>query len=237
MPVLPNARHERFAQELAKGTSQSKAYELAGFKPSDAHACRLAGNGKVRGRVAELQGRITEAAAAGLAKLEVEALEDIIVSRGSLLREFEEARAMGKAQKNGSAMATATKGKALLLGLNLQPADELRDVTRYEIRDAPLTEEQWAATYGQPRPEERTSDEAALLRRIRQAKAKGYDVARAIDRVLAGKPAPKLGDATNGHADPFPKAAGAPELASDNRAPRPTEPSRMPAIRPRRVLS
>ena len=56
MPVLQNARHETFAQGLAKGMSASKSYREAGYKPSDQHASRLARNGKVRERVAELQG-------------------------------------------------------------------------------------------------------------------------------------------------------------------------------------
>jgi len=103
-----SCQHERFAQELAKGASQSKAYELAGFKPSDAHASRLAGNGQARGRVVELRAAISEAitSAVGkhMAKVEIEAVEDIIISRASLLVEFEEARLMGRQQKNASAM-------------------------------------------------------------------------------------------------------------------------------------
>ncbi len=54
MAILQNARHERFAQNLVKGMSAAEAYEKAGYKPSEAHASRLAGNGKVRARCAEL---------------------------------------------------------------------------------------------------------------------------------------------------------------------------------------
>lgn len=54
MPVLSNPKHERFAQELAKGKSQIEAYGIAGYKPSEQHACRLASNGKVSQRVTEL---------------------------------------------------------------------------------------------------------------------------------------------------------------------------------------
>lgn len=55
MPVLSNPRHERFANELAKGKSATEAYELAGYKPDDGHAARLAGNGRVKERLTELQ--------------------------------------------------------------------------------------------------------------------------------------------------------------------------------------
>lgn len=54
MPALENAKHERFAQQLAKGRSQAEAYETAGYAPSEPHASRLASNGKVEARVAEI---------------------------------------------------------------------------------------------------------------------------------------------------------------------------------------
>ena len=54
MAILPNARHERFAQELAKGCSATEAYELAGYKPSQPSAARLLSNVIVSARVDEL---------------------------------------------------------------------------------------------------------------------------------------------------------------------------------------
>ena len=38
MPILKNARHERFATELANGQTQEKAYIAAGFSPSSARS-------------------------------------------------------------------------------------------------------------------------------------------------------------------------------------------------------
>ena len=64
MPALSNARHERFAQELAAGKTQSEAYQEAGYAPSEPNASRLTSNDKVRARVAEIQGRA--AASVGL---------------------------------------------------------------------------------------------------------------------------------------------------------------------------
>lgn len=52
---LANARHERFACELAKGNAAGKAYELAGYKRDDASACRLSRNPKVKARLAWLK--------------------------------------------------------------------------------------------------------------------------------------------------------------------------------------
>jgi phage terminase small subunit len=54
MPVLPNPRHERFAQELAKGKSAAEAYELAGYKPNRGNASVLKQQESILSRVSEL---------------------------------------------------------------------------------------------------------------------------------------------------------------------------------------
>ncbi len=60
MPVLKNARHERFAQNKAKGMSIGPAYTAAGYKAKDHSAevngARLLKNAEVQNRIAELQG-------------------------------------------------------------------------------------------------------------------------------------------------------------------------------------
>lgn len=55
MPVLKNAREEKFAQALASGKTADASYKLAGYKPSRAHASRMAAKGSIKARVAELQ--------------------------------------------------------------------------------------------------------------------------------------------------------------------------------------
>lgn len=57
MAALSNARHERFAQELAKGKTQTEAYAEAGYVADDGNAARLTGNDRIAARVAELQER------------------------------------------------------------------------------------------------------------------------------------------------------------------------------------
>jgi phage terminase small subunit len=59
MSILDKPRHERLAQELALGTNQTDAYERAGYARDDGHASRLAGDGRIKARVREIQ---TEAA-------------------------------------------------------------------------------------------------------------------------------------------------------------------------------
>ncbi len=54
MSALTNRKHERFAQELAKGKNQTEAYGLAGYKVDVTAASRLSRNVKVQARVAEI---------------------------------------------------------------------------------------------------------------------------------------------------------------------------------------
>lgn len=65
MPVLENAQHELFVQELVKGASQREAYRSAGYNTksdaaADASASRLLSNAKVAARLAELQTKVEE---------------------------------------------------------------------------------------------------------------------------------------------------------------------------------
>jgi phage terminase small subunit len=55
MPVLPNPRHEKFAQALARGTSASAAYEEAGFKAHRSNAASMARKEHILARVNVLQ--------------------------------------------------------------------------------------------------------------------------------------------------------------------------------------
>ena len=55
MPVLDNPKWEIAAQEVAKGKTQLKAIEAAGYAPHDSNASRLIGNDRVKLRIRELQ--------------------------------------------------------------------------------------------------------------------------------------------------------------------------------------
>lgn len=54
MPTLKNPKHERFAQELAKGTTAEKSYEAAGYKANRGNATKLKQNESILRRVPEL---------------------------------------------------------------------------------------------------------------------------------------------------------------------------------------
>jgi phage terminase small subunit len=54
MPILPNTRHEAFAQALATGMTADAAYQEAGYKPNRHNAGRLKTNEHIKARVGEL---------------------------------------------------------------------------------------------------------------------------------------------------------------------------------------
>jgi phage terminase small subunit len=115
MPALTNARHERFAQELAKGKTQEQAFIDAGGKADNARSQSsrlMSTNVNIQVRVADLQER-------GAVKVEL-TIADIIA-------ELEVARiaALGAETVQASAAVNASKAKAELLGLGASRKHEL----------------------------------------------------------------------------------------------------------------
>src|SRR6516165_4563883 len=102
MPILENGRWELFAQALAKGETATKAYVLAGFKPSRTNAARLRSNERISARVLELQ-------MAGAKSAEI--------SVASLIEELEAARVKATSLNQLSAAVRATAEKAKISGL------------------------------------------------------------------------------------------------------------------------
>jgi hypothetical protein len=102
VPILRNARHEKFAQELAQGRSASEAYVNAGFRASRQNAGRLRTKDDVSARVREIQG-------VGAASAEV--------SIASLLDELEAARVKATSLGQLSAAVRASVEKGRIAGL------------------------------------------------------------------------------------------------------------------------
>lgn len=104
MAALKNTRHERFAQELAKGKSQAEAYAEAGYTPSEPNASRLTRNDKVQARVAELQDRAaarTEITVAGITDRLLKIAEKGEQSKAAPMLSVARAALMDAAKLNG----------------------------------------------------------------------------------------------------------------------------------------
>lgn len=100
--MLKNAKHEAFAQALAKGQSASDAYVTAGYNESRSAASRLSTNVNIANRIKELQSKAAERA---------------IVTIEDIARQLDEDREFARQCGSASASVAATMGKAKVLGL------------------------------------------------------------------------------------------------------------------------
>jgi phage terminase small subunit len=124
MPALTNPKHERFAQELAKGKSATEAYVIAGYKLSEQNAHRLTRNDEVQTRVAEIVDR-------GAIRSEI--------TLASLMQEAGEIQAAAMEAKQLSAATAALTIKAKLAGLWVDKAENTnRNVDPARVSDVEL---------------------------------------------------------------------------------------------------
>jgi len=126
--IPSNPRHERFAQELAKGKTADEAYVLAGYKKNDGNATRLKGNERILERLGELQNR-----AAKRTEVTVE----------SLIAEAEEVRRLAVEKGQLSAAIAAIKEKGVLSGKRIERSEHENTNVNYEVSDRPLTDAEW----------------------------------------------------------------------------------------------
>jgi hypothetical protein len=120
MPVLPNPRHEAFAQALARGMSASAAYVEAGYKANAGNACTLKSQQNISKRVVELQEEQLELHQ----QATVEAAANAKVTIESLIAEAEAARSKAMSEKGGAAAAvSALTAKAKLAGMWREKVD------------------------------------------------------------------------------------------------------------------
>lgn len=123
MPPLANARHERFAQELAKGKSATEAHEAAGYSPNRGNASTLANDQSILKRVAELQERAA-------IKTEVTAV--------SLIEEAEEVRAKALAEGQFAAAIAAIREKGVLAGVRVEKRESTHKADARSMSDDEL---------------------------------------------------------------------------------------------------
>lgn len=133
MPVLSNPKHERFAQELAKGKSQIDAYEAAGYNPSRSAAARLFSDVNICERVAEIAERVavrTELTAASLTERLLK-IADVAEKTGIAFDE-ESGEATGSSSKHLGVARLALMDAAKLNGLIIERSDGKLTLTTQE---------------------------------------------------------------------------------------------------------
>lgn len=102
MPVLEDARHELFCQEVATGKDASQAYVAAGFKANRGNASTLRSKPHIQARIEEIL--------AGAAERAEVTIYDIA-------KQLDEDRQFARELEVPSAAISATMGKAKVLGL------------------------------------------------------------------------------------------------------------------------
>ena len=119
MPVLKNARHERFAQLLAQGKTTGDAYEIAGYKRNASNASHMARNEEITNRVTEITNESLERERATAAV----AAERAAITRQSLIEKAEEARKGAMKAGQYSAAVAATKEIGVLTGIRIERSE------------------------------------------------------------------------------------------------------------------
>lgn len=122
MPVLKDARQEKFAQALAKGMTQVAAAVAAGYAANDATAARRANSPSVRARVAELQGRAAEKAVL---------TKTAIIER--LFRLADKAEAAGQISAANRAVELLGKEIGMFVDRRLLGIRRIEDMTEEEL--------------------------------------------------------------------------------------------------------
>jgi hypothetical protein len=134
MPALENPRHERFAQELAKGKTATEAYVEAGFRPNDGNAARLKGNDRIAARVAEIQER-----AAVRVEITVAGITEKLIAIAAKAEVKDEAAMLAVAR---ASYMDAAKLNGLVV-------DKVKsEVTQTLVSDQPLSEDAWEQEHG-----------------------------------------------------------------------------------------
>lgn len=123
MPALKNARHERFAQELAKGKSQTEAYELAGYKPSRSAATRLAADVSICERLSEMQEKVAEKTELTVAAITARLLCIADVAEKTGIRRDDDGEATESSSKHLAVARASLMDAAKLNGLVIDKAE------------------------------------------------------------------------------------------------------------------
>lgn len=145
--MLPNPRHERFAQALAAGKTADEAYQEAGYAENRGNATRLKANESVRARVAELQGRITE----GVVLTRQWVLERLIENANRAMQAeaatAKDGKPTGIYSYEGSVANRALEllGKELGMFVDRSSVDQVVSVAEPVDRPPDETREQWIA--------------------------------------------------------------------------------------------
>ncbi len=133
MPVLSNARHERFAQEIAAGSRAADAYAKAGYNRSKTNASSLKNRADVSERIRELQDQMAN-----------NLVQEI--TRDHVLRWLQEDRDQAKRLKQTASAVRAAELLGKELGMFVDKSQRDLNVIQH-VGDKPIDEREWLADH------------------------------------------------------------------------------------------
>lgn len=130
MPILKNAKHERFAQLVAKGLAASNAYKESGYtaegNAAESAACRLLRNVQIVARVEELKQLAADLAVATIGKSKADVMR-------ALWENHVLARASGEYSASNKALELTGKEMAMFIERKRIGPMDLADLTPEEL--------------------------------------------------------------------------------------------------------
>jgi len=132
MPILKNPKHERFAQELAKGQTPEAAYAAAGFRPHRQNAHRLMTNDDIQERLAEILQRGAERA-----EITVERVMRELAKIG--FADIRKAVRWGRSPGDKEAESANPNGLGIY-PVELVPSEQIDDDTAAAVAEVSLTQ-------------------------------------------------------------------------------------------------
>ena len=135
MPILENARHERFAQALAARKTAVAAYEAAGYRRNRGHASTLRRNPRILQRVDEILETKGQIQSRGV----LAAIERVMLSKTAVIEMLLADRELARVKGQSSAAIRAAELLGKELGMFVVRA-EVRSTL--EARIAGMTREQ-----------------------------------------------------------------------------------------------
>lgn len=136
MAALKNAKHELFAQALAKGETATDAYVAAGYKSHDGNAARMSGNERIRARVAEIQER-----AAIRTEITVANITERLLAIAKKGEESADAPLLSVAR-------ASLMDVAKLNGMIVDKSKVEAEIVDRRVSSEPLSETEWEAQHG-----------------------------------------------------------------------------------------
>lgn len=138
MPILPNPKHEAFAQCMARGISAIESYVQAGYKRNDGNCITLKGRQDVKQRVDELRAVAGKRIVDAVAKVAGDREKAAVVTMQTLTQMLLDDRALARSLGQAAAAVSAVKELGILTGVRIERSEVGKPGEFDDMSDADL---------------------------------------------------------------------------------------------------